>query len=219
MLVQERGICHKAEITAASSGSGLSYSILIASCVAHKSKARVTYMGKVGKLECLERRLFGHILPPLSEINETSSMGGLSAADCLLYGCARVYSVTETALKCIWGYATVLEVILNAVILLHCGFPSVFSLHVKECHRGANMAFRTRPCKLRWVVQGAVLEKSLFQYLWSQISPGPLCLLPSLTNRCPWWTSATTCGTFQADRCAFCRKSMFHICRASWWGS
>ena len=105
--------------------------------------------------------MLGHILPPLSCI---VTMGGLRAANCLLYGCVPVYSVTGAGIECIWGYATVLEFILNSL----CPSPLVilsFSVHAKEHCRGADVAFRTHPCKWHHLYNGHVPAESLFQHL------------------------------------------------------
>ena len=71
----------------------------------------------MGALECLDLRMLSHVLPLLSGIDKKASTGGLRTVDCLLCGCMPVYSVTGGGFECLWGYATVLEVILNAVFV------------------------------------------------------------------------------------------------------
>ena len=74
-------------------------------------------MVTVGALECLDGNTLGLILPSLTGIDETPFMCGLRAANCFHYGCMTVYFVTDTDFECIWGYTTVLEMILNAVFV------------------------------------------------------------------------------------------------------
>ena len=180
-------------------------------CVVHKSNAWATHTGTVGALEHLDGSMLGHVLPPLSGIDVIALMGGLRAADCLLCGCAPVYSVTSIAFKCLWGYATVLGVIISTVFVNLLGLSSV-SLSLQKS------AIEDSFMQMTWSVQQScacrITVSTLLKPDLSRTSVFP-------TLSCLWmpmWASGTTYGTFQADRCAFCKESMFHIHRVSWWG-